>query len=171
METKETENLTLRSNLLVSKLTLRGVDHLLRGKLSYRSLPSDYFSQATKPQGEQFDIFRQLCKWLFLKAEKKKCAMALSKIRDPLAFATELQTQLGVLGIAMPEDMSLNRFGPGYGKEVLFVLEALSHYCLKEFRFRRPEYPKEEEVEGMNVFIFKIPKNKFEKISIGDSFL
>lgn len=148
METRETENLTLRSNLLISKLTLLGVDHLLRGKLSYRSLPPDYFSHGTKPPGEQFDIFRQLCKWLFLKAEKKKCAMALSNTRDPLAFADKLQTQLGELSISPPEDLSLAKVRPGYGKEVLFVLEALSHYCLKDFRFRTPEYPKEEEVQG-----------------------
>ena len=144
MNKQETDNLVLRSSILSSKLSLLGLSQqLLRSKLSYRLLPSDYFAVGTNPPGEQFDIFRQICKWLFVKCNKKNCAVAISNIQDPFAFSQKLGEQLGELKIDLGEEVSLHKIKAGYGLEVLMVLEALVNHCLRDFSFRSPEFLKE----------------------------
>jgi hypothetical protein len=144
---QETDNLSLRSSILHSKLSLLGLSQqLLRPKLSYRILPTDYFAVPTKPPGEQFDIFRQICKWLFVKCNKKQCAVAISKIQDPFAFSQKLGEQLNELQIDLGDDVSLHRVKAGYGLEVLMVLEALVNFCLRGFDFKSPQFPEDSDV-------------------------
>ena len=148
MSRQETDNLVLRSSILSSKLSLLGLSQqLLRSKLSYRLLPADYFAVGTNPPGEQFDIFRQICKWLFVKCNKKSCAVAISNIQDPFAFSQKLGEQLAELQIDLGEDVSLHKIKAGFGLEVLMVLEALVNYCLRDFRFKSPEFPKDASAE------------------------
>jgi len=145
MSSKETDNLVLRSSILSSKLSLLGLpQQLLRSKLSYRLLPEDYFAVSTNPPGEQFDIFRQICKWLFVKSNKKACAVAISNIQDPFAFSQKLGEQLSELQINLGEDISLHKIKSGYGLEVLMVLESLVNHCLRNFNFKSPEFPTED---------------------------
>lgn len=151
MSKQETDNLVLRSSILSSKLSLLGLSQqLLRSKLSYRLLPSDYFAVPTNPPGEQFDIFRQICKWLFVKCNKKQCAVAISKIQDPFAFSQKLEEQLSELQINLGEDVSLHKIKSGYGLEVLMVLESLVNYCLRGFNFKTPQFPSDDVGESKN---------------------
>lgn len=145
MFNQETENLVLRSSILHSKFSLLGMQQqLLRSKLSYRLLPEDYFAVGTNPPGEQFDIFRQICKWLFVKCNKKACAVAISNIQDPFAFSQKLGEQLAELQIDLSEEITLHKVKSGFGLEVLTVLEALVNHCLRKFSFQSPQFPDQE---------------------------
>lgn len=146
---KETENYFQRSSNLISKLTILGVDNqLLKSKLSYRVLPDNYFAcKIGSGSGEQFDVFRQICKWLFVKANQKNCAVAISNLQDPFAFSQKLEEQLAILNIQFGEDISLYKIKSGFGHEVLSVLESLAKHCLEKFLFKKPNFQKEEEEE------------------------
>ena len=89
----------------------------------------------------------RICKWLFVRCNRKSSAVAISNIQDPFAFSQKLGEQLGELQIDLGDEISLHKIKAGYGLEVLMVLESLVNHCLRDFNFNLPKFPKDNLAE------------------------
>ncbi|KAL1463682.1 hypothetical protein WDU94_015415 [Cyamophila willieti] len=132
----------------LDKLKCLNYDDQFSKNLKIRPLNRHYFALQTNP-GEQFFMFTSLAAWLFSRAGLSMESPQESD--DPnslIATILDLTRQLNI-----PVDFPPNKLKPGFGQQVIYILDAVAEQALKQskFHFKRPVPPKEVNTEEVIV--------------------
>jgi len=111
----------------------------------FRPLSKAQFSAAGANPSEQFLYFTALSSWLL---QQNGSQASFNKYDDPATVANNILVEMKKLGVEI--DFPPNKLRTGYGEGPCLVLLSLARKALqaKKFKFRKPVFPEEGEMEG-----------------------
>ncbi|RXG62272.1 Intraflagellar transport protein 57-like protein [Armadillidium vulgare] len=126
---------------LLDKLKLLNYDKEFVQDMKKKSLNRHFFCNTHNP-GEQFYLFSSLCAWLINKAGRSM--EQPQEFDDPNSTISNILDHLRQMNVTV--EFFPNKLKPGWGENVIYVLDRLADFALKNtnFSWKQPVYPTEE---------------------------